>query len=68
MELLAVEGKAGYHLVGFGPLYLTVEESEQQWEHKRVTNFSWQNNEHLKHNGWIYVGSWLPFCYYKPPT
>jgi len=67
MNLLKVEGKAGNHLVGFGPLFLLVEESEQPWEHKRITNFSWQNKENLKDDGWTYVGAWLPFHYYKRP-
>ncbi len=67
MALLRVEGKAGNHLVGFGPLFLMVQESEQQWEHKRVLNFSWQAKEDLESNGWTYVGAWLPFLYYKRP-
>ena len=67
MALLKVEGKAGNHLVGFGPLFLLVQESEQQWEHKRVINFSWQAKEDLESKGWIYIGAWLPFLYYKRP-
>jgi len=67
MALLEVEGKAGNHLVGFGPLYLLVQESTKQWEHKRVTNFSWQNKDDLEKDGWLYTGSWLPFQYYKRP-
>ncbi len=65
MALLKVEGKAGNHLVGFGPLFLTVQASEQQWEHKRVIYFSWQDKENLEDKGWQYVGAWLPFHYYK---
>ncbi|MCW8925386.1 MAG: hypothetical protein OQJ84_03940 [Xanthomonadales bacterium] len=68
MALLKVEGKAGNHLVGFGPLFLLVQESDQQWEHKRVLNFSWQVKEDLENKGWIYVGAWLPFLYYKRPV
>jgi len=68
MALLKVEGKAGNHLVGFGPLFLLVQESEQQWEHKRVINFSWQAKEDLESKGWIYIGAWLPFLYYKRPV
>lgn len=67
MALLRVEGKAGNHLVGFGPLFLLVQESERQWEHKRVLNFSWQVKQDLESKGWIYVGAWLPFLYYKRP-
>jgi hypothetical protein len=68
MAILKVEGKAGNHLVGFGPLYLLVQESDRQWEHKRVTNFSWQKREDLESKGWTYVGAWLPFLYYKRPV
>jgi hypothetical protein len=68
MAILKVEGKAGNHLVGFGPLYLLVQESDRQWEHKRITNFSWQTRDDLESKGWIYVGAWLPFLYYKRPV
>ena len=67
MALLRVEGKAGNHLVGFGPFFLLVQESVQQWEHKRIINFPWQAKEDLESKGWIYVGAWLPFHYYKRP-
>ncbi|MCP4273946.1 MAG: hypothetical protein GY781_18640 [Gammaproteobacteria bacterium] len=67
MGILEIQGRAGNHLVGFGPLFLYVEESEQQWEHKRVTSFSWQTSKTLEKDGWIYVGAWLPFHYYKRP-
>jgi hypothetical protein len=68
MALLQVEGKAGNHLVGFGPLFLIVQESSQQWEHKRVINLSWHAKDDLESKGWIYVGAWLPFLYYKRPV
>ncbi len=67
METLRIEGKAGFHLVGFGPLYLKVQESDQQWEHKRIIAFA--NSQIAGHGllskGWIYVGSWMFFQYYK---
>ncbi|MCJ8320370.1 MAG: hypothetical protein MJK12_12100 [Colwellia sp.] len=65
MELLKVQGKAGNHLVGFGPLCLLVEESKQQWQHKRLISFSWQTQENMEAKGWTYVGAWIPFQYYK---
>ena len=67
MEMLRVEGKAGYHLIGFGPLFLTVQESDQQWEHKRIIAFGGsQHADHaLRDDGWIHVGSWMFFQYYK---
>jgi hypothetical protein len=58
-EILAREGRAGNHLVGFGPLYLIVEPSERQWEHKRVLG------RKLSGDDWEFVGSWFPFRYYK---
>ena len=63
MQILVKEGLAGYHLVSFGPAYLVVRSSPNKWEHKRVV---FKNNYmQLKEEGWTYVGSWLPFRYYK---
>ncbi len=67
MGILKIEGKAGYHLVGFGPLFLMVQESEQQWEHKRIIAFAGSQTpgQRLTSEGWIYVGAWKFFQYYK---
>ena len=66
MQILENEGKAGYHLVGFGPLYLTVLASPHVWEHRRLLSFTvTSEREHLETEGWTYVGSWFPFHYFK---
>ncbi len=67
MEMLRIEGKAGYHLVGFGPLFLMVQESEQQWEHIRIVAFAGSQSpgQRLTSEGWIYVGAWCFFQYFK---
>ena len=67
MEMLRIEGKAGYHLVGFGPLFLMVQESNKQWEHKRIIAFAGSQfpGQKLTSKGWDYVGSWMFFQYYK---
>ena len=69
MEILKHEGAAGNHLVAFGPLYLTVQASSQQWEHLRVTTV-WMGDlrRQLEQSGWVYVGTWFPFRYFKRPT
>lgn len=64
MQILESEGRAGNHLVGFGPLYLTVMPSEQVWEHRRVTSLNIVNKR-MEASGWTYVGSWFPFHYFK---
>lgn len=66
MQILASEGKAGYHLIGFGPLFLTVMASTDTWEHHRVSSFNIMSKRtQLESEGWIYVGSWFPFHYFK---
>jgi len=66
MQILEQEGKAGYHLIGFGPLYLTVKASGQKWEHRRLISFSMINElNFMEKDGWTYVGSWFPFHYFK---
>lgn len=66
MQMLHYEGLAGWHLVGFGPLFLTLQASTQVWEHQRVLSLSpWKARRALEAEGWIYVGSWFPFHYFK---
>ena len=66
MQILASEGKAGYHLVDFGPLYLTVMASNDVWEHRRLLSHNMiGKREQMEAAGWIYVGSWFPFHYFK---
>lgn len=65
MQLLAEEGKAGFHLVGFGALYLTVKASRHVWEHRRETALTDGKRARLEAAGWTYVGGWFPFQYFK---
>jgi len=66
MRILAEEGRRGHHLVDFGALFLVVERSRHQWEHRRLIGTS-RAREKLEAEGWLLVGSWFPFCYYKRP-
>lgn len=68
MQILAREGEAGYHLVGFGALSLTVKASGQRWEHRRelALNIA-ATRARLERAGWTWVGAWFPFHYFKRP-
>jgi hypothetical protein len=61
VEILEREGREGNHLVDFGPMYLVVEPSEQEWEHLRVVG------RREPEGDWELVGRWFPFRYYKRP-
>jgi hypothetical protein len=66
MKQLKAEGLAGWHLVDFGLHYLQLQASEQVWEHRREIALSIRDKrERLEAQGWIYVGAWLPFHYFK---
>jgi len=65
MQMLAAEGKAGFHLVGFGALYLSVKPSRHVWEHRRETAPTAAKRARLEAAGWTYVGGWFPFQYFK---
>ena len=66
MQILNMEGKAGYHLVGFGPLFLTVMASDVVWEHRRMYSLNVAGRRaRMEAEGWIYVGNWFPFHYFK---
>jgi len=65
MQILAAEGKAGFHLVGFGAAFLVVKPSRQVWEHRRETVLGWRERARLEAAGWSYVGGWFPFQYFK---
>lgn len=66
MQILATEGRAGNHLVGFGALFLSVKPSNHVWEHRRETSLTIGGRRtQLENAGWIYVGSWFPFRYFK---
>ena len=66
MGILESEGKAGYHLVGFGPLVLELKPSSKVWLHKRVTALNiGRIRKQMEAAGWTYVGAWFPFHYFK---
>jgi hypothetical protein len=62
---LDAEGAKGFHLVGFGPLYLVLESSEMPWEHRRVVLATRSARAQLRSEGWDEVGTWFPFTYFK---
>ena len=69
MAMLASEGEAGYHLVGFGPLTLLLKPSKKKWLHKRIIAVNAMKiREQMEADGWEYVGSWFPFHYFKRPV
>jgi hypothetical protein len=65
MKLLDEEGRRGAHLVDFGPLYLVVEDSAEQWKHRRLFGVTPARRTRLEADGWISVGAWFPFHYFK---
>ena len=69
MAMLSEEGKAGFHLVGFGPLTLRLKPSRKKWLHIRESGVNVQKIRAKKEaEGWEYVGSWFPFHYFKKPA
>ena len=65
MQILAEEGRAGFHLVGMGALYLLVKASRHVWEHRRETALTDGKRTRLEAAGWSYVCGWFPFQYFK---
>ncbi|GAA2366518.1 hypothetical protein [Dactylosporangium salmoneum] len=64
MAVLKVEGRHGWHVIGFGPLYHLVEASPWQWEHRRVPFGA--PRRRLETEGWQQVpGATFPWAYYK---
>jgi hypothetical protein len=65
MGVLEVEGARGWHLVDLGPLYLVLERSPRRWHHRRLTLPSRATQRRLERDGWVAVGTWFPFRYFK---
>ncbi|MEU8774240.1 hypothetical protein [Streptomyces sp. NPDC048606] len=66
-EMAALEeaGRAGWHLVDYGPLRLVVEASDQVWEHRRALV---GQRRRLTAEGWTRVGPGsFPWHYFKRP-
>jgi len=68
MGVLEAEGARGWHLVDLGPLYLVLERSSRTWRHRRVTLPSRATQRRLERDGWVVVGTWSPFRYFKRDT
>lgn len=68
MAILDREGKAGFHLVDFGPLRLVMEPSDHAWEHLRLVFAPPRALLALQETGWTVVGNWFAFTYLKRPT
>jgi hypothetical protein len=68
MAVLAAEGDRGWHLVDFGPLYLVIERSPNRWAHRRVTLPARAAQRRLEQDGFVAVGTWFPFRYFKRET
>lgn len=68
MDVLNRAGRHGWHSVGFGPLFHTVQRDTQQWEHLRVLAFE-PRRAALASQGWQQIGTlWFPWAYYARPT
>jgi hypothetical protein len=64
MARLNDAGRYGWHSVGFGAMFHTVEKSDVQWEHLRLTLGITTPDD-----SWIRIGgSWFPWVYYARPT
>ncbi|NAZ76443.1 hypothetical protein GTQ99_13615 [Kineococcus sp. T13] len=67
MEVLAREGRRGWHVVDYGTLYHLVEASEHQWEHLRQP-WNPAARRRLTEQGWTLVkGTTFPWGYWKRP-
>ena len=67
MDVLRSEGLDGWHLVDFGPFFHVVERSDRPWEHRRVPFAVGPRLRRLEAEGWIAVGAWFPWRYFKRP-
>lgn len=68
MAVLEKEGRAGWHVVDYGPLFHLVEASDVPWEHRRV---AWSPGaaRRMEADGWTLVrGATFPWGYYKRPA
>lgn len=65
MDVLNQMGHAGWHSVGYGPLFHDLEKSGIQWEHRRVFVGS-RKAKALEAQGWERIGTmWFPWHYFK---
>lgn len=65
MAVLEHEGRRGWHVVDFGPLFHVVEASDRAWEHRRAV-WSPSVARGLRAEGWMPVGEvTFPWGYWK---
>ena len=68
MHVLEVEGRKGWHVVGYGAFFHLVEASDQPWEHRRVPWVVGGRASRLEADGWQQVpGPSFPWSYWKRP-
>ena len=65
MAVLEREGRRGWHVVDFGPLYHVVEASDSVWQHRRAL-WSPPAARRLRADGWVPIGDVIfPWGYWK---
>ena len=67
MGKLADAGAHGWHSISYGWLYHLLEESDQQWEHRREAFPVPGTRRRLESQGWVHIGTTYPWQYLKRP-
>ena len=67
MGKLADAGAHGWHSISYGWLYHLLEQSGQQWEHRREAFPLPGNRKRLEAHGWTHIGTTYPWQYLKRP-
>jgi len=68
MAALEIEGRRGWHSVGFGTLHHVLEKSDVQWEHRRVL-WGTASRAQLEADGWQLIQRvTFPWSYWARPT
>jgi len=67
MGKLADAGAHGWHSISYGWLYHLLEESDQQWEHRREAFPLPGSRKRLESQGWMHIGTTYPWQYLKRP-
>jgi hypothetical protein len=67
MDKLADAGAHGWHSISYGWMYHLLEESDQQWEHRREALPLPGNRKRLESQGWVHIGTTYPWQYLKRP-
>ena len=68
MAALEIEGRRGWHSIGYGAFHHVLEKSDVQWEHRRAVWGAFSRAQ-LESSGWQVIGSgWFPWSYWARPT